>query len=117
MKQFYFKEKNGELYFFYRDTRKNKEKTGYKKWTEMCDNKEIKRNNTFNELLGFLKIKQKIEHKIDEMIITIWISEKYKLIRIENNNQNLKENENSYLAKLGDVIYILKKLGGTENES
>ena len=65
LKEFYFREKNGEIFFFFRE--KKKSGISYETWKENCDKAEIKENDTLEKLLSFLGMNEKILYSLQNI--------------------------------------------------
>lgn len=85
MKEFYLKKtENNEVIFFFRNINKNS--VPKKIWIEEMNKKILFYNSktTFERLLNFLEVRNKIEHKLDDVEISIWIGKEYKIVKIKN---------------------------------
>ncbi|CAM3252573.1 hypothetical protein STFE110948_06975 [Streptobacillus felis] len=90
MKEFYLKKNNkNEIIFFFREKTKNS--SSKEIWMQKIDENskinDLDSNATFNKLLCFLEVKNKIIHTLDDVNITIWRGEEYKITKIEMNKQ------------------------------
>lgn len=103
MKEFYFKEKNGETYFFFRN--KENSKITYEEWKKKCDEIIFEENNTLDNLLEFLHLNNhnKSEINIENLNVTIWKNEQYKLIKVTF------KGESKAITGSG-IVYELKKI-------
>ncbi|ACZ01652.1 hypothetical protein [Streptobacillus moniliformis] len=114
MKEFYLKKtENNEVIFFFRNINKNS--VPKKIWIEEMNKKILFYNSktTFERLLNFLEVRNKIEHKLDDVEISIWIGKEYKIVKIKMSNQinkfeNLEFSTSNYI-NTGEEIYIIKK--------
>ena len=86
LKEFYFREKNGEAFFFFREKKKNS--ISYELWKENCDNVEMKENDTLEKLLSFLRMNNgnRTEAKIDDITVTVWKNSGYRFAIICTGN-------------------------------
>ncbi|WP_064590856.1 hypothetical protein [Streptobacillus moniliformis] len=116
MKEFYLKKnENNEVIFFFRNINKNS--VPKKIWIEEMNKKILFYNSktTFERLLNFLEVRNKIEHKLDDVEISIWIGKEYKIVKIKMSNQiNKFENlqfsiSNNDYINTGEEIYIIKE--------
>ena len=109
MKEFYFKEKNGETYFFFRD--KKKSKLSYEEWKEKCDGTEIENNETMEKLMKFLKLddNSRMEVRVENLNITIWKNREYRFTRL------IMESEEKPQIK-DRIIYDLRKEAKKQGE-
>lgn len=105
MEEFYFKENNGEVYFFFR----NNKKSGltYEEWTKNCDKIKILKNETLKKLLEFLNLENKSEFNFENLQITMWKNKKYRFTKID-----LKGEIKALLGK--KTIYELESINELE---
>ncbi len=116
MKEFYLKKNNkNEILFFFRNYNKNK--ISKNEWIRKIDENSENENSadSFKKLLKFLDIKNKIIHKLDDVLITIWRGNEYKITKIEmGNNEKIINNtkfsiaEDNYICSENE-IYIINK--------
>ncbi len=104
LKEFYFREKNGEIFFFFRE--KKKSGISYETWKENCDRVEIKENDTLEKLLLFLGMNEenRTEAKIEDITVTVWKKSGYKFIIIcTGNKEGISAGSSRKIYKL-DVL-------------
>ena len=103
LKEFYFREKNGEVFFFFREKKKNS--ISYELWKENCDNVEMKENDTLEKLLSFLRMNNgnRTEAKIDDITVTVWKNSGYRFAIIYTGNMEGISIGNRKIYKL-DVL-------------
>ena len=103
LKEFYFREKNGEVFFFFREKKKNS--ISYELWKENCDNVEMKENDTLEKLLSFLRMNNgnRTETKIDDITVTVWKNSGYRFAIIYTGNMEGISIGNRKIYKL-DVL-------------
>ena len=103
LKEFYFREKNGDVFFFFRE--KKKHSISYELWKENCDNVEMKENDTLEKLLSFLRMNNgnRTETKIDDITVTVWKNSGYRFAIICTGNMEGISVGNRKIYKL-DVL-------------
>ena len=103
LKEFYFREKNGDVFFFFREKKKNS--ISYELWKENCDNVEMKENDTLEKLLSFLRMNNgnRTETKIDDITVTVWKNSGYRFAIICTGNMEGISVGNRKIYKL-DVL-------------
>lgn len=104
LKEFYFREKNGEIFFFFRE--KKKSGISYETWKENCDRAEIKENDTLEKLLLFLGMNEenRTEAKIEDITVTVWKKSGYKFTIIcTGNKEGISAGSSRKIYKL-DVL-------------
>ncbi|WP_064608946.1 hypothetical protein [Streptobacillus moniliformis] len=118
MKEFYLKKNNNnEILFFYRY--RFKDSISKEEWIKSInENKTLNKKDsqkTFKELLLFLNIKNKIIHKLDDVEITVWKGNEYKITRIKMKNDKKSMNDmkfsisdDNYICT-ENIIYIINK--------
>ncbi|WP_064613484.1 hypothetical protein [Streptobacillus moniliformis] len=116
MKEFYLKKNDdNEVLFFFRQKYENSISTS--KWKEEIDKSGflVESQRTFEKLIDFLEVQNKIEQRLDDVLINVWLGKEYKVIKIKMYNQTNKyENlhfnisDDNYI-NTGDEIYIIKK--------
>lgn len=110
MKEFYLKNKNDEIYFFFRN--KNKNSVSYLEWKRMIDKKDDLGDpyESLEKFLKFIEFEKKETSNFDSVEITEWKGLKYKLVKITFENYDFSSMFTSRnCAFLKNSCYLVKE--------